>query len=85
MQQTGEYNKKKKQTHRYRKQTSGFHWGEVTGEGKCRGREEKEKRVIVGLYEIMCVKLLKIVKCYRIFFVFFFFEGHTHNIWKFPG
>ena len=26
-----EYNKKKKQTHRYREQTSGYQWGEIAG------------------------------------------------------
>ena len=30
------------------------------------GQAEFVKRVIVGLYEIMCVKLLKTVKHYRI-------------------
>ena len=34
VQQTSQYNKKK-QTHRYREQTSGYHWGE----GQSRGRE----------------------------------------------
>ena len=29
---------KKKQTHRYRGQTSGFLWGEGRGEGQYRGR-----------------------------------------------
>ena len=53
---------KKKQIHRYREQTSGYQWGE--GEGQHRGGGEKG--VIMGLYEIMCVKLLKIVKHYRI-------------------
>ena len=28
--------------------------------------EVREKRLIMGLYEIMCVKLLKIIKHYRI-------------------
>ena len=30
---------KQKQTHRYREQTSGYHWGEESGEGQDRGRE----------------------------------------------
>ena len=30
---------KKKQTHGYRKQTSGYQWGEGRGEGQGRGRE----------------------------------------------
>ena len=47
---------KKKQTYRYREQTSGYQWGE--GQYRSRGK----KSVIMGLYEIMCVKLLKIVK-----------------------
>ena len=29
---------KKKQTHRYREQTSGFQWGEGSGEGQDKGR-----------------------------------------------
>ena len=29
---------KKKQTHRYREQTSGYQWGEGRGEGQYRGR-----------------------------------------------
>ena len=32
---------KKKQTHRYRGQTSGYQWGEGRGEGQDRGREVK--------------------------------------------
>ena len=38
MQQTSEYNKKK-QTHRYREQTSGYQWGQGRGERGDRGRE----------------------------------------------
>ena len=30
---------KKKQTHRYREQTSGYQWGKGRGEGRDRGRE----------------------------------------------
>ena len=55
---------KKKQIHRYREQTSGYQWGEGRGQEHARGRGEKG--VIMGLYEITCVKLLKIVKHYRI-------------------
>ena len=29
---------KQKQTHRYREQTSGYHWGEGGGEGQDRSR-----------------------------------------------
>ena len=29
---------KKKETHRYREQTSGYQWGEGNGEGQHRGR-----------------------------------------------
>ena len=63
-----EYNKlvnktKKQQTHRYEGQTSGYQWVVRSGE-QYRGRGTK--RVIVGLCEIMCVKLLKSVKHYRI-------------------
>ena len=32
---------KKKQTHRYREQTSGYQWGEERGEGQYRGRGVK--------------------------------------------
>ena len=35
-------------------------------EGGMQGQAEFIKRVIIGLYEIMCVKLLKTVKHYRI-------------------
>ena len=45
---------KKKEIQRYREQTS-------EGEGGAEG-----KMVIMGLYEIMCVKFLKILKHYRI-------------------
>ena len=31
-----------KQTHRYRKQTSGCHWGEGSEEGQNRGRELRD-------------------------------------------
>ena len=55
---------KKKQTPRYREQTSGYWWGEGRGEGKYRGRGGK--RAIMGLYEIMCVKFMKTVRHYRI-------------------
>ena len=54
---------KKKQTHRHREQTSSYQWGEGRVEGQDKGGE---KRVIMGLYEIMFVKFLKIVKNYRI-------------------
>ena len=55
---------KKKHAHRYREQTSVYLWGEVRQEGQYRGRQGKG--VIPELYEIMCVKLLKIVKQHRI-------------------
>ena len=48
---------KKKQTHRYREQTSGYQWGDEQGMAN-RGRERKV-RVIMELYEITCVKFLK--------------------------
>lgn len=32
---------KKKQTHRYREQTSGYQWGEGSGEGQYRARRVK--------------------------------------------
>ena len=51
----------KKKTHRCREQTSGYQWGEEGGEGQYRGgkgnTELGRKRAIMGLYEIMCVKL----------------------------
>ena len=55
---------KKKQTHHNREQTRGYQWGE--------GREGdkigvgKKGQVIMGVYEFMCVKLLKMVKHNRI-------------------
>ena len=55
-----------KQTHRCREQTSGYQWGEGGGKGQYRSWKFFFKWVIMGLYEIMCVKLLKIVKHYRI-------------------
>ena len=33
---------KQKQSHRYRKQTSGYHMGERSGEGQFRGREFRD-------------------------------------------
>ena len=67
-----EYNKlvnktKKQQTHRYREQTSGYQWGGGRRKGQDRGRG---KKVIMRLYEIICVKLLKTVKQYRISRIF---------------
>ena len=35
---TSEYSKKKKQTHKYREQTSGYGWEEQREEGQYRGR-----------------------------------------------
>ena len=53
-----------KQIHRYREQTSVYHWvAEGEGEGPYRGRG---KKVVMKLYEIMSVKLLKFVNHYRI-------------------
>ena len=52
----------KKQTHRYREQTSGYQWGDEQGMAN-RGRERKV-RVIMELYEITCVKFLKKKKWY---------------------
>ena len=57
---------KKKQTHRNRELTNGYQWGDERQEGQYRDRGKKEFIIIMGLYEIMCVKLLKIVKHYRI-------------------
>ena len=49
---------KKKQTHRHRGQTSGYQWGEGKEEGQYRDRDFfKKGKVIMELYEIMCVKL----------------------------
>ena len=55
---------KKKQAHKYREQTSGYHW--EGGKGTMKGERKREKRVIMRLYEIMCVNILKIVKHHRI-------------------
>ena len=55
---------KKKQTPRYLEQTSGYQWGEGGGRGNT--GVGGEGGVIMGPYEIMCVKLLKIVKHCRI-------------------
>ena len=55
---------KQKQTHRYREQTSGYQWREGRGKGNTGVGENR--KVIMGLYEIMCVKLVKIIKHYRI-------------------
>ena len=38
---------KKKQTHRYREQTSGYCWGEGKGEGQDRGRESRSTNYYV--------------------------------------
>ena len=49
------------QLHRYREQT-------VVTSGKGRERDNTgvvEKRVVMALYEIFCLKLLKVVKHYR--------------------
>ena len=40
-------------------------WGEARGDRQGRGEKESE-RVIMEIHEIICVKLLKIVKHYRI-------------------
>ena len=48
-------NKTKKQTHRYRQQTSGYQWGE--GKGSDKIGVNGGKSVFIGLYEIMCLKL----------------------------
>ena len=53
---------KKKQAHRYKEQTSSYQWGWWEGSNIGVGGEG----VIMGLYEIMCVKVLKTVKHYRI-------------------
>ena len=44
---------KKKQTHRYREQTSSYQWGEESGKGNVGVR----KKGFMGFYEIMCVNL----------------------------
>ena len=38
---------KKKETHRYREQTSGYQWGEGRGEGKKGGRRLRDKNCYV--------------------------------------
>ena len=47
---------KKKQTHRYTEQASGYQWGQGSREGKI-GVGDFKKRIIMGLYEIMFVNL----------------------------
>ena len=53
---------KTKQTYRYRGKISGYQWGEGQEERQYRGREKR----VYGLYEIMCVEDLEILKHYRI-------------------
>ena len=54
---------KEKQTHGYREQTSVYHW---VAKGEERGAIQGwGKKVVMKLYEIMCVKLLKFVNHYR--------------------
>ena len=55
---------KKKYTWRSREQISGEQWGEERGRGNTGAWGEK--RIIMGLYEIMYVNVLKSVKRYRI-------------------
>ena len=45
---------KKKQTHRYGEQSSDYQWEEGRGRGNI---GVGDKRVIMGLHEIMCMKL----------------------------
>ena len=63
-----DYNKlvnktKKKQTHRNREETSVYQWGEERGVGH---KGVGGKKGYYGLYEVIYMKLLKIVKHYRI-------------------
>ena len=68
--ESNKYNKlvnktNKKQTHRYGEQISGCQWGE----GRRRhnlGAGAKKKRVTMGLDDITCVQLLRIVKHYKL-------------------
>ena len=46
---------KKKRTHRHREQTSGYQWGEGSGEGQYRGRDEEAK---TAGYRRSCMDLL---------------------------
>ena len=55
----------KKKSPRYGEQTSAF-WRGVRGDGKHRARGKERKRIIIGLYKIMYVKLLKIIKHHKI-------------------
>lgn len=50
----------KKQIHRYREKTSGYHWGEEMRRDNI--GVGGNKRVIIGLCEIMYMKLLNIFK-----------------------
>ena len=58
---------KKKQIHRYREQTRAYQWGE----GWLGQIGVERKQVIMELNQIMCMKLLKIVKYYRILRIIF--------------
>ena len=55
--------KKKKQTHRYRDQTSGYQRGQ---ESRGRLYTLEEIVVIMGIYKIMCMNLLQMLKLYWI-------------------
>ena len=57
-------NKTKKKQTQIQRRISGYQWGEGRGWGANIG--VGKKKVVTGLYEIMCVKLWKIVKLYRI-------------------
>ena len=58
------------ETKKKRSRFTGIENEPVVTNGERGGRrgniEVREKRLIMGLYEIMCVKLLKIIKHYRI-------------------
>ena len=54
----------KKKIQRYREKTSGYHWGEEMRRDNI--GVGGNKRVIIGLCEIMYMKLLNILKHYRI-------------------
>ena len=54
---------KKKQIHRFREETTGYPWEEGKGRGNTGVGGEKG---YCGLYDIMCVKLSKTAKHYRV-------------------
>ena len=68
---------KKKQTHRYRKQTSNYQWGEERGEGYQweEGRGEGVKR-----YKLLCIKLATRIYCTTLGIQLIFYNNYKWSI-----